>query len=72
MVAVDLVLDTIYPETRLKRLSFSSKNERLTPFGCREVIFVSGGGCVVRALSRPLARHKALESICMLIACYVV
>ena len=31
-------------------------DERLTPFGCREEIFVSGGGCAVRTLSptRPL------------------
>ena len=50
-VPVTLVLDAIYSETRLKRLSVSSNNERLTPFGCREEIFVSGGGCVVQALS---------------------
>ena len=42
---------TIEPKTRLKRLSFSSKNRRLAPFQCREEIFVSGGGCVVQTLS---------------------
>ena len=40
------------PKLALKRLSFSPKNECLTPFGCREHIFVSGGECAVRTLSQ--------------------
>ena len=53
MVAVDLVLDTIEPETRLKKVKLFVKNERLhTPFGCQEEVFVSGSGGAVQMLSQ--------------------